>query len=50
MNLKNNNNILVWRILDIKNNILHLEGKDNFFLEPDTYFYYCKFGNEIFWL
>ena len=47
MSLKNNNNILVWRILEIKNNILHLEGKDNFFLEPDTYFYYCKFGNEI---
>ena len=40
-------NILVWRILEIKNNILHLEGKDNFFLSSDTYFYYSKIGNKI---
>ena len=45
--LKENNTILIFRILEIKNNILHLEGRDNFFLSPETYFYYCKLNNKI---
>ena len=47
INLKEAKNILVWRILEIKNNYLHLEGKDNFFLSQKTYFYYCVVLNEI---
>ena len=46
-NLRTSKNILVWRILDIKNNVLHLEGKDNFFLFPETYSYFCKIGSKI---
>ena len=47
INLEKNTNILIWIILEIKNNILHLEGRDNFFLSPNTYYYYTKFGNKI---
>ena len=49
MNLKNDNNILIWRILDIKNGKIHLEGRDNFFLSRDRYFYFCKLGNNFFY-
>ena len=41
------NGILVWRTLSINNNQLHLEGKDNFFLREDQYFYFCKIENKI---
>ena len=47
MNVKKNRDILVWRILEINNNFIHLEGKDNCILKPDKYFYYCKLGNKI---
>ena len=39
-------NIIVWRILDIRNNYLHLEGKDNLWFPKENYFYYCKIGNK----
>ena len=47
INLKRNKAILIWRFLEIRNNIIHLEGKDNFPVSPDTFFYYCKLGNKI---
>ena len=47
LNLNNNKGTLIWRILIIKNNILHLEGKDNLFLNYNTFFYYCKVGDKI---
>ena len=40
--------LIVWRILEIKNNILHLEGKDRFWMPKEKYFYYCKLGDELF--
>ena len=46
MNLKNNGNIIIWRFLEINDNILHLEGKDDFWMPKETYFFYCKFGNK----
>ena len=46
-NLKTNKGIVVWRTLSIKNNILHLEGKDNFFLSINKYFFFCRLGNNI---
>ena len=47
INLKEAKNILIWKILEIKNNYLHLEGKDDFFLSQNTYFYYCLVSNKI---
>ena len=46
-NLTENKKIIIWILLEIINDTLHLEGKDNFFLSPDTYFYYCQIGNKI---
>ena len=41
-------NIIIWRILDINDNIIHLEGLDNFWLPKENYFYYCEVNNQIF--
>jgi len=49
MNMKKNRNILEWRILLINNNIIHLEGKDNSFLNPENFFYFCKLGDKIYY-
>ena len=42
-------NIIYWTILDIKNDILHLEGKDSCWMERDKYFYYAVIGNEKYY-
>ena len=47
INCKTDKSILVWRILEIKNNILHIEGKDNLFFSTEKFYYYCKIGNKI---
>ena len=49
MNLHKNKGILVWRILNIKNNILYLEGKDSCILNSADYFYFCKSENKIYY-
>lgn len=49
INLKIYNNIIVWITLDIKDNILHLEGEDRLWLPRDNFFYFCKLGNKIFY-
>ena len=49
INLKKHKNIIIWRILEIKNNILHLEGKDNFWMPRENFFYFCKIGNETYY-
>ena len=49
MNIQKCNNIIVMRILNIRNNILHLEGKDNLFLPRGNYFYYCKLNDKIYY-
>ena len=41
------NNIIIWKIIEIKNNILHLIGQDNCWMPREKYFYYCKMGNKI---
>ena len=41
-------NIIVWRILDIKNNILHIEGIDSFWLPREKYSYFCKLKGKIY--
>ena len=40
------NNIIIWKIIEIKNNILHLAGQDNCWMPRPKYFYYCKIGNK----
>ena len=47
INLKQAKNILLCKILEVKNDYLHLECKDNFFLSQKTYFYYCSVFNTI---
>ena len=49
MNLNKEKNILIWNILDIKNDKIHLEGRDNFFLSRDRYYYFCKLDNNFFY-
>ena len=49
INIKAYKNIIEWRILDIKNNLFHIEGKDNNILKSDKYFYFCKLGNNIYY-
>ena len=49
LDFKNNKNIIIWRILEMKNNILHLEGKDNLWIPREKYYFYCKLGNKIFY-
>ena len=48
IDLNKNKDILIWRILEIKDNFLHLEGKDNFWMPREKYFYFCKKGNKTY--
>lgn len=45
IDLNKDNNIFLWNIIEINNNVLHLEGKDNFWMPKDTYFIFCQLGN-----
>ena len=49
INLKTNKNIISWRILELKNKILYLEGLDNFWMPKEKYYYFCKINNKIFY-
>ena len=48
INLKYDKNILYWRILDIKNGFLHVEGKDNCWVDRNKYYYFCETAGEIY--
>ena len=48
INLKYYTNLIIWITLEIKENILHLEGEDRFWLPRDKFFYFCKLGNKVF--
>lgn len=47
--IENYSKILIWRILDIKNDMIHLEGKDNCILNRNNYFFFCKLDEKIFY-
>ena len=49
INLDSYSNVIVWLTLDIKENILHLEGEDRLWLPREKYNYFCKLGNKIFY-
>ena len=48
IDFKKNLYIIIWKIIEIKDEILHLEGKDNFWMPRERYYYFCKFENKIF--
>ena len=48
INLINNKNIIIWKILEVTKNILHLEGEDIFWMPREKYYYFCKFNNKIY--
>ena len=48
INLKKYKNIIVWKIIEIKGNRLHMEGEDRCWLPKDKYFYFCQLGNNIY--
>jgi len=48
INFTQHKNIIIWKIIDIKENILHLEGEDRSWLPRSNYFYFCKFGYRKF--
>ena len=41
--------IIIWRIIEIKDNILHLEGEDRFWMPRETFFYFCKLNDKKFY-
>ena len=41
-------NIIIWRFIQVKNNTLHLEGKDNFWLPREKYCYFCKLRSRTY--
>ena len=49
INLSRNRNLIFWRFLEIKNNILHLEGEDIFWLPKEKYSYFCHFDNNTYY-
>ena len=48
MNLNKNKNIISLNILELKDNILHLECEDKFWMPRESYTYFCEFGNKIY--
>ena len=49
VNMDKVRNILELRVLNIENNIVHLEGRDNFILAGEKFFYFCKLGNKFYY-
>ena len=48
-NFDENKDTIFWRILEIKQNILHLEGQDILWLPRDKYFYIASLGDKLFY-
>ena len=49
INLNIARNIIIWKIISIENDILHIEGIDNLWFPKEKYYFFCKFGNRIFY-
>lgn len=39
---------IIWNIVEIRNNILHIEGEDKLLLNRNEYFYFCRIGKKKF--
>ena len=48
LNLVNAKTLAVFSFIDIIDNVLYIEGKDNCWLENDTYDYFICYGEEIY--
>ena len=48
INFYGNTETIVWRILEIKGNIVHFEGEDLCWLPRNKYFYFARLGDKIF--
>ena len=46
--LNKNRNIIIWRILEMRGNKLHLEGEDKCWMPRENYSYFCQLGNKKF--
>ena len=42
IDFKNEKNIIIWKILEIHNNSIHLEGVDNFWMPRKDYFFFAN--------
>ena len=49
MNLANAKTNIIWFFTEIKDGVLYLEGKDNCWLENDSYEYYIQVGEKIYY-
>ena len=49
MNLNNAKTNIIWFFTEIKNGVLYLEGKDNCWLNRDSYDYYAQVGDKIYY-
>ena len=49
IDLNSENSTIEWRIINIKNNKIYLEGIDNLYLPIEKYGYFLKFGGKIFY-
>ena len=47
LNITDKKCAIVWKIMKIEGNVLHLEGEDRFWLPRDNYYYFCQLGNKI---
>ena len=43
-----NRNLLNLKFIDIKDNSLNIEGRDNCWLQKERYYYYCQIGEKIY--
>jgi len=48
INLKRYKNIIVWRIMSISGDILHLEGEDRCWFPSENFFYFSLLGNKTY--
>ena len=49
IDFKTAGNIIIWKKISIKNDILHLEGVDNLWIPKEKYFYIGEMGGRIFY-
>ena len=49
INLRNYKNIIIWKYIEINENILHLKGEDRFWMPRKNYYYYCEIESKKFY-
>ena len=48
INLGKDRNIIIWKKIEINDNIIHLEGVDRCWFPREKYYYYCQLGKNIY--